>query len=121
MTLITRSLDLVLWGLGAAAWGLATFALASRFISPTVGGLLGLAVGVSGMAFVINSHLRDARLESLSHGICPKCGTPVRMEHRHRSWDPGTKSWAAPSTGWECAKCGFNHSESWPCPQCPAP
>ena len=121
MTLLTRSLDLVLWGLGAAAWGLTVFFLSSRFVSPTLGGLLGLAVAVSGMAFVLSSHLRDTRLESLTRGVCPSCGGPVRMEHRHRAWDPGTRSWAAPSTAWECARCSFSHSEGWACPQGPAP
>jgi hypothetical protein len=116
---ITRSLDLVLWGLGACAWGLATFALSSRFISPGLGGLLGLAVGVSGMAWVLNSHFRDLRLQSLTAGTCPSCHAPIRMEHRHRAWDPGTKSWASPTTGWDCRHCGFSHAESWACPQCP--
>jgi hypothetical protein len=117
---ITRGLDLLLWGLGAAAWGLATFALSSRFISDSVGALLGLAVGISGMAYVINSHLKDTRFASLTAGSCPSCRGPIRMEHRHRAWDPGTKSWAAPSTGWDCGNCGYSHSESWACPQCPA-
>ena len=120
MTLLSRSLDLILWGLGAGAWGLAVFALTSRIISPTAGGLLGVAVAVSGMAFVLNSHLRATRLEELTHGTCPSCHAAVRMEHRHRRWDPGTKSWAAPYTDWECARCGYSHSESWSCPQCPA-
>ena len=119
MTQLSRGLDLLLWGLGAAAWGLAVFALSSRFISDSAGALLGLAVGVSAMAFVLNSHLRDTRLEALTQGTCPSCRAPIRMEHRHRAWDPSTKSWVAPSTNWECGHCAFSHSESWPCPQCP--
>jgi hypothetical protein len=120
VTQLSRSLDLLLWGLGAAAWGLAVFALSSRFISDSVAGLLGLAVGISGMGYVLSTHLRDTRLESLARGTCPSCRAPIKMEHRHRAWDPGTKSWASPSTGWECARCGYNHSESWACPQCPS-
>jgi hypothetical protein len=119
VTQLSRGLDLLLWGLGAIAWGLAAVALSSRFISDSLGALFGLAVGVSAMAYVISSHLRDLRLESLARGTCPSCRRPIRMEHRHRAWDPGTRSWASPSTSWECAGCGFNHSEGWACPQCP--
>jgi hypothetical protein len=117
---ITRSLDLLLWALGAAAWGLAAFALSSRFISEGAGALLGLAVGVSGMGYVLNSHLKDTRMESLAAGTCPSCHASIRMEHRHRAWDPATKSWAAPSTGWDCSHCGFSHAETWACPSCPS-
>ena len=116
---LTRSLDLLLWSLGAAAGGLATFALSSRFLSDSVAGLLGLAVGVSGMGWVLTSHLRDMRLSSLTAGTCPSCKAPIRMDHRHRAWDPGMRSWTSPSTSWECAHCGFSYAESWACPQCP--
>lgn len=116
---LTRGLDLLLWGLGAVAWGLTAFVLTSRFISPTAGGLIGIAVGMSGMAFVLSSHLRDIRMESLGRGVCPRCSTAVKMEHRHRQWDPSTRSWASPSTNWHCGSCGFEFSESWQCPQCP--
>ena len=118
MTQLSRGLDLLLWGLGAAAWGLAVFALTSRFLSDSVGALLGLAVAISGIAYVLSSHLRDTRLESLTGGRCPSCKASIHIEHRHRAWDTGTKSWAAPSTSWECTRCGFNHSENWACPQC---
>lgn len=119
MTLITRGLDLLLWTLGAAAWGLAVYVLSARFIDDTAGALLGLAVGVSGMGYVLMSHMRDLRLQTLTRGRCPSCSGRVRFEHRHRAWDPTTVSWAAPSTSWECATCGYNYSESWACPQCP--
>lgn len=118
MTAIGRSLDLILWGLGAAAWGMTVFVLTSRFIDNTAGGLLGLAVAVSAMAYVLSSHLRDNRIASLSRGSCPACKGPIHMEHRHRRWDPGTASWAAPSTSWDCAACGYTHAESWHCPEC---
>jgi hypothetical protein len=120
VTLLGRSLDLLLWFLAAAAWGLATAAITSRFLSDTAGVLLGLAVGMSGLAFVLNNHFRDSRMESLLRGICPRCRAPVPPEHQHRRWDPSTRSWAAPSTTWDCGSCGLTHSESWPCPQCPA-
>ena len=119
--MLTRGLDLLLWGLGAVAWGLAVFALSSRFIDSTLGGLLGLAVATSGMGYVLATHLHDNRMESLTAGLCPRCKAPIQMEHRHRQWDPGTRSWASPSTAWDCGNCSFSHAESWPCPQCPAP
>ncbi len=118
MTTLGRSLDLLLWGLGAIAWGLTVFALTSRFIDPTAGGLLGLAVATSGMAFVIGSHIRDNQLDALTGGSCPTCKATVRMEHRHRRWDPATHAWAAPSTTWDCGRCGYSHAETWKCPQC---
>jgi hypothetical protein len=121
LAFVTRSLDLALWALGAVAWGLATYAISSRFISDSVAGLLGVAVGFSGMAWVLTSHLRDMRLSSLTAGSCPSCKSPIRMDHRHRSWDPSMKSWTSPSTSWECAHCGYSYAESWACPQCPAP
>lgn len=121
MTALTRGLDLLLWGLGALAWGLAVFVITSRFVDPALGGLLGLAVSTSAIAFVLNSHLQDTRMAALTRGACPTCKAPVRLEHRHRRWDPVTRSWAAPSTAWECGQCGYSHGESWPCPQCPAP
>lgn len=120
MSALSRGLDLLLWSLGALAWGLAVFALASRFVGTAAGGLLGLAVATSAIVFVINSHLKENRYEALRGGACPHCGGVVEMEHRHRRWDPMTRSWASPVTSWLCRACGYEHAEGWQCPQCPA-
>ena len=120
MTVVGRGLDLVLALLGAAAWSLTAFFLVSRFVSPTAGGLLALGLFLSGLVYVINGQLQDARSRSLSAGHCPRCKHDITSEHRHRRWEPERRAWSAPSLSWECASCGFSHSETWACAACPA-
>src|SRR4051794_15089622 len=112
--------DLVLDLIGAAAWGLAAFALGARFVSTPVGGLFGLGIFFSIAAMGLGSHLQEARMKSLAAGACPRCKAHIASEHRHRRWDTPRERWLAPVTTWECNDCGYGHTESWPCPTCPA-
>ncbi len=118
MTDLSRGLDMALSGLAAGAWGLAAFVVGSRLLSPEAGGVLGLAVAFSGLAFVLSSHLKERLLERLLGGTCPSCGRPIELEHQHRHWDPKASRWIDPSTSWDCGDCGFSHGEAWDCPTC---
>ena len=120
MTAVWRGLDLALALLGAAAWGLAAFVIGSRLVSPAAGGLLAVGLFLSGLALVLGSHLQDTRLQRLAAGQCPRCRRGIASDHRHRRWDVEHREWLAPSLAWECASCGFSHSETWACPTCPS-
>jgi ribosomal protein S27AE len=113
-------LDIAIALFAALAWAFAVFALGTRFVSPVAGGLLGVALLVSGLGAVLSMYLRDARLEVLARGVCPRCGGSVEVDHSHRRWDAATKRWLHPSTTWDCPACAYSHGESWPCPSCPA-
>jgi hypothetical protein len=115
------AVDSALALIASLAWSFAVFAFGARWLSPIAGGLLGLAVLSSAAVTVLGMHLRDRRLVSLSRGVCPRCGSSVLFEHRHRHWEPAPAAWLPPATNWDCNACGFTHSESWPCPSCPAP
>ena len=112
--------DLALDLIGAAAWGLAAFALGARLVSAPVGALAGLGVLFTIAAMGLSTHLQEARMKALGAGACPRCKAAIASEHRHRRWDPARQTWLPPSTSWECADCGYGHNESWPCPACPA-
>ena len=118
MTNLTRGLDIVLSGLATSVCGLAVFVLGSRLVSSEVGGVLGLAVAFSGLAYVLSSHLKERRLEGLLNGSCPRCHQTIELEHVHRHWDPKANRWIDPSTGWDCTRCGYSHGETWDCPNC---
>src|SRR4051794_30611723 len=112
--------DLALDTIGAAAWGLAAFAIGARFVSAPVGGLVGLGVFFSIAAMGLGSHLQESRARSLARGDCPRCKAAIASEHRHRRWEVAREHWLAPMTSWECAACGYGHTESFACPSCPA-
>lgn len=120
MTFVVRGLDFVLALIGAAAWSLAAFFLASRLVSPAAGGLLAIGLFLSGLAYAIGGQLQDERSRSLAAGSCPRCKHNVTSEHRHRYWEPERGAWSAPTLAWECAWCGFSHGETWACASCPA-
>jgi hypothetical protein len=118
----TRSaIDSLLALVAALAWGFAVFAFGARWVSPMASGLLALAVLLSASVMVLTMHLRDRRLLALSKGVCPRCGTAIVSEHRHGRWEPMRAVWEPPGTAWDCARCGYSHSESWPCPACLRP
>jgi hypothetical protein len=121
MTAVSRGFDLLVGLAGVAAWGLAVYAFGSRLISPTVGGLLAVALVVGGLGTVISWQLQDARARSLGAGRCPRCHTAIAAEHKHRAWEPDRAEWTPPMLVWDCASCGFSQSEVWACPSCPAP
>ncbi len=121
MTSLFRGVDLVVSLAAALIWGLAGAAIGTHFVSHPAAGMLGLAIGFSGVAVVLSGHMRERQLATLLRGMCPRCHEAVRHEHSHRRWDPSTQSWAAPSTAWECDACGFSHGESWDCGECPRP
>jgi hypothetical protein len=112
--------DLALDLIGAAAWGLAAFALGARFVSTPLGGLVGLGVFFSIAAMGLGSHLQEVRMRSLAAGACPRCKAVIASEHRHRRWETARAHWLPPVTSWECAACGYGHTESWACPACPS-
>ena len=114
-----RGLDIFVDLLGSAAWALAVFVLGARLISTPAGGLLGLATFISIAAFSLQTYVVEGRTRALAASVCPNCKAPVSSEHRHRRWDAERRAWLAPVTSWECASCGFGHSESWMCPSCP--
>jgi hypothetical protein len=120
MTLLRGGFDLLIALIGVAAWSFAAFVFGSRFLSPTAGGLLAVALFISTLAMVVGGHLQDSRLQRLAAGVCPGCRQPLASEHRHRRWDADQAQWTTPATIWECSRCGFSHSESWACPACPA-
>jgi hypothetical protein len=120
MTAVRRGLDLLLDMVGVAAWGFAAFVIGSRLLSPTAGGLLGLSLALSALAWAVGTHLQEARMSRLVAGVCPACRGKIASEHRHRRWEPARGEWAQPLNSWQCSACGYNHSETWPCPTCPA-
>ena len=112
--------DLAVSLLGAVAWAFTAFVLASRLFSPAAGALVAVAVIVSLLSMLLKGHLQDQQLQCLLAGECPRCRRPVASEHRHRRWDASRQEWLAPATNWQCAACGYDHGEAWPCPACPA-
>ena len=104
---------------GAAAWGLAAFLIANNLASTTAGGLLGVAIFFSMLAYMLGGRLQDARAKALSADACPNCRAHLRREHEHRRWDTEGERWLAPLTTWECQGCGYGHAEPAPCERCP--
>ena len=119
MTTVRRGLDLLIDLVGVAAWGFAAYVIGSRVLSPAAGGVLGLALALSALAWALNTHLQDSRMSRLSAGLCPRCSAKVASEHRHRRWEPSQGEWLQPVTSWVCNSCGYGHSEPWACPGCP--
>jgi hypothetical protein len=97
----------------------AAFGLGSRFISPMVGGLVAVGVFLSMLAWTLAGQLRDRRFTALAAGRCPRCGSELRTEHRHRRWEPALRAWLAPATSWDCDACSYGHTEAWTCADCP--
>ena len=120
MTGVFKGLDILIDVAVAAAWGFGGYVLGSRLLSDSAGGLLGLSVFLSVLASMIGTHLQEIRMSRLFAGVCPRCRTAIAAEHRHRRWETSRDAWLPPTTSWECANCGFSHSEGWPCPSCPA-
>jgi phosphate/sulfate permease len=112
--------DLVIGLFAALSWSFAAFVLGTRFISPIAGGLLAVALLSSGVIAELRAQLSERRIGALLRGDCPRCGAAIVAEHRHRRWEPDRNEWLAPDTAWDCAGCGFSHSEPWDCPACPA-
>ena len=119
MPILRAGFDLAIVLVGAAAWSLAVLVFGSRFLSPTAGDLLALAVFVSALVFVLSGELQAIQGKRLAAGRCPRCHGPVAADHRHRRWDAARSAWLAPTTNWDCPVCAFNHSEAWACPACP--
>jgi hypothetical protein len=120
MTGVSRGLDVLLDLVGAATWGFGTFVLTRwLLLSEPAAGLLGLAVSLSFLAWTLSTHLHELRMRELVAGVCPRCKSAVASEHRHRRWEPARREWLTPATSWQCASCGYSHSESWGCPGCP--
>lgn len=119
MTKGRSALDAALGLFAALSWSFAVFAFGARLVSPLAGGLVAMAFLVWASAMVLSMHLRDRRLVALVKGTCPGCGFAIVPEHRHRSWEPGRNLWLAPSTNWDCGRCGYSQSEAWACPGCP--
>jgi hypothetical protein len=80
---------------------------------------LALATFITIAAFSLQTYLQEARARALAASVCPRCKALVESEHRHRRWDAGRAGWLAPVTSWECAACGYGHSETWACATCP--
>jgi hypothetical protein len=120
MTGVFKGLDLVIDIACAAAWGFGGYVVASRLISDQAAGLLGLGVFLSVLAYTLGTHLHELQMRRLVAGVCPRCRKTISVEHRHRRWEPARSDWLPPMTSWQCAACGYGHSESWPCPTCPA-
>jgi hypothetical protein len=114
------ALGLVLDVTGAAAWGLAAFFVVNHLISAPAGGLLGIAVFFSALAYMLSARLQESRAKALLANACPQCHASMRREHEHRRWDTEREGWLAPLTSWECRGCGYGHSEPVPCERCPA-
>lgn len=114
-----RTLDLVMSLSGTVAWGFATFVIVTRLLSTTAGVALGVGVAMSGLATVLATHLQETRMQRLLAGSCPRCGSAVHSEHRHRRWDPSVSRWLPPDTTWRCTACGYDHGEPWECAACP--
>jgi len=115
------ALGLTLDMVSAVAWGLAAFFVANSLFSTTVGGLLGIAIFFSAFAFMLSMRLQESRAKALLADACPRCQAPLRREHEHRRWETERGAWLAPLTTWECAGCGYGHSEPVPCERCPEP
>lgn len=113
------ALGLVLDLTGAAAWGLAAFFIINSLISTPAGGLLGLGIFFSALAYMLSARLQESRAKSLLADACPRCHASLRREHEHRRWDTERERWLAPLTSWECGGCGYGHSEPVPCERCP--
>ena len=113
------ALSLLLDVTGAAAWGLAAFLLVSSLASTAAGSLLGAAVFFSALAYMLSARLQESRARALLGGTCPQCKAALRREHEHRRWNTEHDFWLAPLTTWECAGCGYSHSEPAPCDRCP--
>jgi hypothetical protein len=58
-------------------------------------------------------------MRALAAGLCPRCRAGIDSEHRHRRWEAERERWLAPVTTWDCAACGYGHSEAMLCPACP--
>jgi hypothetical protein len=114
------ALGLVIDVAGSAAWGLVAFFLITSLISATAGGLLGVAIFFSALAYLLSGRFQESRARALLVDECPRCKSATRREHEHRRWDTGGERWLAPLTTWECAGCGYSHSEPVPCERCPA-
>jgi hypothetical protein len=119
MQVARSGLDAVIGVFAALTWAFAAFVLGHRFLSPVAGGLLAVAVLSSGVIAELRAQLYERRIASLLRGACPSCGAGMLPEHRHRRWEPERNEWVAPDTAWDCAHCGFNHTEAWDCPACP--
>ena len=118
MTGAARGFDLAVGVVAAFAWGFAAWVFGSQLISPTAGGLLGLALFFSSLAMALSGHLQDVRMNRLLAGVCPRCRGLVQTEHTHRRWDNIGGRWLPAMTSWDCDACGFNHAEAWVCPAC---
>lgn len=105
--------------MGSAAWGLAAFFIASSLISTPAGGLLGIGIFFSALAYMLSARLQESRAKSLLTDACPRCHAATRREHEHRRWDTERERWLAPLTTWDCRGCGYGHSEPVPCEKCP--
>ena len=116
---LQTSFDLFLVAFAALAWGFASFAFGSRWLSPTAGGLLGIGFVFAMLATLLTVLLNDQRSDALRNGACPRCDAPISSEHRHRRWDAAQGKWLPPSTAWDCLDCQFSHGETWACPACP--
>jgi len=103
----------------AAAWGVAAFFLIGNLVSTSAGGLLGLAVFFSILAYMLNARMQDSRAQALMLDACPRCKASMRREHEHRRWDIEGQRWLAPLTTWECGACDYTHAEPAPCERCP--
>jgi hypothetical protein len=121
MARVFKGFDFLLDFASAVAWGFGGYVLGNRLISDQAGGLLGLAVFISVLAVMLGTNLQEQRMARLIAGVCPGCRERIAVEHRHRRWDGERKGWQTPLTSWDCARCGYSHSEAWACPTCPEP
>ncbi|MEZ4501544.1 MAG: hypothetical protein R3C39_02855 [Dehalococcoidia bacterium] len=84
------------WGLGEAAGG------------------IGVAVAAALVIVLWSWRARDAQLDALEAGRCPRCREAVVARHEHGGGGRRGIEW------WECASCGYARSESLTCEQCAA-
>ena len=117
--LLRSSVDVALGLVITLALTFAAFAFGSRFFSAMVGSFLAIGVFLTLLVWVLANQLRDRRFAALAAGRCPRCGEPLRTEHRHRRWETSLRAWLTPATTWDCDACSYGHVETWACPQCP--
>ena len=105
---------LLLPAFAGAAWFLATFRFMNRWGAEEAALAAGLIV-----AFAIATTLwrwlrQDLDAGELAAGRCPRCERALAARHEHAR----TGALGEGLQLWDCAGCGYRHSEALTCPRC---
>lgn len=119
MIAVRRSIDFAIDVVTSTVWGVAAFIIAARFGSPSIDLVLGLAVFVSALTFVLTTRRQEREARHIAAGACPQCEDSLVSEHEHRRWDTTHQEWLPPLTTWHCESCGFRQEAPLACESCP--